>query len=106
MNETNSATTCARLPDASNRAILRRPYAYLAPNNLDPRQRKTARVNAPTAVASRRPRAHSAALGLQFYDKTFPEKYRNGAFVLRGVLEPRSVPKLCVFLRYQLPASY
>ena len=26
--------------------------------------------------------AHSAALGLQFYDgKTFPEKYRNGAFV-------------------------
>jgi glucose/arabinose dehydrogenase len=26
--------------------------------------------------------AHSAALGLQFYDgQTFPEKYRNGAFV-------------------------
>ncbi|HEY9598823.1 MAG TPA: sorbosone dehydrogenase family protein, partial [Cyanophyceae cyanobacterium] len=42
--------------------------------------------NAAQASRTRSPdvlfQAHSAALGLQFYDgQTFPERYRNGAFV-------------------------
>ncbi|MDZ8053630.1 MAG: PQQ-dependent sugar dehydrogenase [Aulosira sp. ZfuVER01] len=63
------------------------PYAYLTPNNLDPRQKKNDRSRRPDLVARTRTpdvlfQAHSAALGLQFYDgRTFPEKYRNGAFV-------------------------
>jgi glucose/arabinose dehydrogenase len=45
------------------------------------------KVNAPDLAARTRTpdvlfQAHSAALGLQFYDgQTFPQKYRNGAFV-------------------------
>ncbi|MBH8574445.1 sorbosone dehydrogenase family protein [Nostocaceae cyanobacterium CENA369] len=63
------------------------PYAYLTPNNLDPRQKVNDKSKRPDLVARTRTpdvlfQAHSAALGLQFYDgKTFPEKYRNGAFV-------------------------
>lgn len=63
------------------------PYAYLSPNNLDPRQKVNEKSKRPDLVARTRTpevlfQAHSAALGLQFYDgKTFPEKYRNGAFV-------------------------
>ncbi|MBD2387776.1 PQQ-dependent sugar dehydrogenase [Cylindrospermum sp. FACHB-282] len=63
------------------------PYAYLTPNNLDPRQTKNGKSKRPDLVAlTRTPlvlfQAHSAALGLQFYDgRRFPEKYRNGAFV-------------------------
>ena len=63
------------------------PYAYLTPNNLDPRQTTNNKSKRPDLVAQTRTpdvlfQAHSAALGLQFYDgKTFPEKYRNGAFV-------------------------
>ncbi|MDY6781344.1 MAG: sorbosone dehydrogenase family protein [Cyanobacteriota bacterium] len=63
------------------------PYAYLDPNLLDPRQVSNGRSNNPELAAkTQRPdvlfASHSAALGLQFYDKdTFPEKYRNGAFV-------------------------
>jgi glucose/arabinose dehydrogenase len=68
------------------------PYAYLSAQNLDPRQL----VNgSSTGGISKRPdlvsqtktpdvlfQAHSAALGLQFYDgDTFPTRYRNGAFV-------------------------
>ncbi|BAY65201.1 L-sorbosone dehydrogenase [Calothrix brevissima NIES-22] len=63
------------------------PYAYLAPNNLDPRQTTNNKSKRPDLVAQTKTpdvlfQAHSAALGLQFYDgKTFPEKYRHGAFV-------------------------
>lgn len=63
------------------------PYAYLTPNNLDPRQVNNGKSKRPD-LASRTNtpdvlfQAHSAALGLQFYDRqTFPQKYRNGAFV-------------------------
>ncbi|WP_017315859.1 PQQ-dependent sugar dehydrogenase [Mastigocladopsis repens] len=63
------------------------PYAYLAPKNLDPRQKTGEVSKRPDLVGRTRTpdvlfQAHSAALGLQFYDgRTFPEKYRNGAFV-------------------------
>ena len=63
------------------------PYAYLSPDLLDPRQLDGDRSRRPDLAAQTRTpdvlfQAHSAALGLQFYDAdTFPEKYRNGAFV-------------------------
>ncbi|WP_414581397.1 PQQ-dependent sugar dehydrogenase [Scytonema sp. PCC 10023] len=63
------------------------PYTYLAPNNLDPRQKTSDKSKRPDLAARTRTpdvlfQAHSAALGLQFYDgQTFPQKYRNGAFV-------------------------
>lgn len=63
------------------------PYAYLKPSNLDPRQTNNGQSKRPDLVTrTQMPdvlfQAHSAALGLQFYDgQTFPEKYRNGAFV-------------------------
>ncbi|MFN6472065.1 MAG: PQQ-dependent sugar dehydrogenase [Nostoc sp. SerVER01] len=62
------------------------PYTYLTPNNLDPRQKNNDQSKRPDLAAlTKTPdvlfQAHSAALGLQFYDgKTFPQKYRNGAF--------------------------
>ncbi len=62
------------------------PYAYLTPSNLDPRQQTNDKSKRPDLVARTQTpdvlfQAHSAALGLQFYDRqTFPEKYRNGAF--------------------------
>lgn len=63
------------------------PYTYLTPSNLDPRQTQGSKSKRPDlATRTKTPdvlfQAHSAALGLQFYDgKTFPEKYHNGAFV-------------------------
>lgn len=63
------------------------PYAYLAPNLLDPRRTVNGVSERPDLVATTRTpdvlfQAHSAPLGLQFYDgQTFPEQYRNGAFV-------------------------
>ena len=63
------------------------PYAYLSPNNLDPRQVNNGKSKRPDLASSTKTpdvlfQAHSAALGLQFYDRnTFPQKYRNGAFV-------------------------
>ncbi len=63
------------------------PYAYLAPNLIEPRQTKNGQSKRPDLVAKTQTpdvlfQAHSAALGLQFYDgQTFPENYRNGAFV-------------------------
>ena len=63
------------------------PYAYLTPNKLDPRQIRNGRSKRPDLASQTKTpdvlfQAHSAALGLQFYDgKTFGEKYRNGAFV-------------------------
>ncbi len=63
------------------------PYSYFTPNNLDPRQVKNGESVRPDLVQKTlKPdvlfQAHSAALGLQFYDgNTFPEPYKNGAFV-------------------------
>jgi glucose/arabinose dehydrogenase len=63
------------------------PYAYLRPDWLDPRQRVGSQsANPELAARTQTPdvlfQAHSAALGLKFYTgKTFPEKYRGGAFV-------------------------
>jgi glucose/arabinose dehydrogenase len=63
------------------------PYAYLSANNVDPRHSTNGRSVKPDLVSKTQTpdvlfQAHSAALGLQFYDgKTFPEQYRNGAFV-------------------------
>lgn len=64
------------------------PYAYLAPENLDPRRMSGgASENAARAAATRTPevlfQAHSAALGVAFYgaDGPFPPRYRGGAFV-------------------------
>ncbi|PSF38398.1 sorbosone dehydrogenase [Aphanothece hegewaldii CCALA 016] len=63
------------------------PFAYLLPKFLDPRQVENNRSRNPQLAAKTKTpdvlfQAHSAALGLQFYDqKTFPTKYHNGAFV-------------------------
>jgi glucose/arabinose dehydrogenase len=63
------------------------PYTYLKPNLLDPRHVQNGiSVRPDLAAKTLMPdvlfQAHSAALGLQFYDgKTFPKKYHNGAFV-------------------------
>ena len=63
------------------------PYAYLAPQNLDPRLLKDGRSLRPDLAARTRTpdvlfQTHSAALGLAFYGgRAFPEKYRQGAFV-------------------------
>lgn len=63
------------------------PYTYFKPNNLDPRQTTNDKSKRPDLAArTLNPdvlfQAHSAALGLQFYDgDTFPQRYRNGAFV-------------------------
>ncbi len=63
------------------------PYAYLTRDRLDPNHvRNGHSVRPDLAAQTQTPdvlfQAHSAALGLQFYDgKTFPETYRNGAFV-------------------------
>jgi glucose/arabinose dehydrogenase len=67
------------------------PYAYLSPSLLDPRLTRGGRsVQADLAARTRTPEvlfaAHSVALGIAFYEGTsFPERYRNGAFVaMRG----------------------
>ncbi|AFZ35902.1 NHL repeat containing protein [Stanieria cyanosphaera PCC 7437] len=63
------------------------PYAYLTPNLLDPRlmegnQSQQPELAAKTLTPDVLFQAHSAALGLQFYDgKQFPQRYHNGAFV-------------------------
>ncbi len=63
------------------------PYAYLAPDNLDPRLTDGGRSQRPDLVAQTVTpdvlfEAHSAALGLQFYNgEQFPARYRGGAFV-------------------------
>jgi glucose/arabinose dehydrogenase len=63
------------------------PYAYLSPDLLDPRRLAGDRSERPELAAKTITpnvlfQAHSAALGLQFYDKQqFPTKYHNGAFV-------------------------
>ena len=63
------------------------PYAYLSPNLLDPRRMQGNKSEKPELAAKTITpdvlfQAHSAALGVQFYDKQqFPQKYHNGAFV-------------------------
>lgn len=63
------------------------PYAYLSPNLLDPRRMQGQQSEKPNLAAKTISpdvlfQAHSAALGLQFYDRQeFPAKYQNGAFV-------------------------
>ncbi|QLE56585.1 sorbosone dehydrogenase family protein [Nostoc sp. TCL26-01] len=63
------------------------PYTYLTAKNLDPRQKTNNQSKRPDLAARTLTpdvlfQSHSAALGLQFYDRqTFPQKYRNGAFV-------------------------
>lgn len=63
------------------------PYAYLTRDRLDPNYTQNGQSIRPD-LASRTQtpdvlfQAHSAALGVQFYTgQTFPERYRNGAFV-------------------------
>lgn len=63
------------------------PYAYLRPENLDPRRVKDGRSENPgLAARTLTPdvllEAHCAAIGLTFYTgERFPERYRRGAFV-------------------------
>jgi len=63
------------------------PYTYLAPNLLDPRRMQGNKSENPELAAKTLTpdvlfQAHSAALGVQFYDQQiFPSKYHNGAFV-------------------------
>ena len=63
------------------------PYAYLNPDLLDPRRMQKQQSERPDLAAKTITpdvlfQAHSAALGLQFYDhQKFPVKYQNGAFV-------------------------
>lgn len=63
------------------------PYAYLAPGNLDPRRMDGDTSERPDLAAQTLTpdvlfEAHSAALGVQFYDgDQFPARYQGGAFV-------------------------
>ena len=63
------------------------PYAYFTPANVDPRREgERPDLVAQTVTPDVLFQAHSAALGLQFYDEdAFPTRYRGGAFVaMRG----------------------
>ena len=74
------------------------PYAYLTPDRLDPRRTENGNSERPDLAArTQNPdilfQSHSAPLGLQFYDgNTFPEEYRNGAFVAFRGSWNRSIP--------------
>ncbi len=63
------------------------PYAWLVPENLDPRRMRGERSEAPELAARTTTpdvlfQAHSAALGVAFHDRgPFPARYRQGAFV-------------------------
>ncbi|NEP05262.1 MAG: hypothetical protein F6K25_18480 [Okeania sp. SIO2G4] len=59
------------------------PYAYFSPNLEDPRRAgENPNLVAETQTPDVLFQAHSAPLGMQFYDgETFPEEYQNGAFV-------------------------
>ncbi|MBO9998777.1 MAG: PQQ-dependent sugar dehydrogenase [Cyanobacteria bacterium SID2] len=70
------------------------PYAYFTPDRTDPR---IGDVPADLVAQTQTPdvlfQAHSAPLGLQFYDgDRFPEDYQNGAFVAFRGSWNRSVP--------------
>ncbi|AFZ46367.1 NHL repeat containing protein [Cyanobacterium stanieri PCC 7202] len=64
------------------------PYSYFTPELLDPRHTDSNGESVNPELVSRTImpevliKSHSAPLGMQFYDgDTFPERYRNGAFV-------------------------
>ena len=63
------------------------PFAYLRPDLLDPRRMSGGQSESPDLASSTKTpavlfQAHSAPLGLTFYDgDSFPARYRNGAFV-------------------------
>ena len=58
------------------------PYAYYGPNEDPRRQGERPDLVRKTLVPDVPLGAHTASLGLAFYDKTiFPAKYRNGAFI-------------------------
>lgn len=63
------------------------PFAYLAPTNLEPRRMQGGQSERPDLAAQTVTpdvllAAHSAALGLAFGNRlSFPERYRQGAFV-------------------------
>ncbi len=62
------------------------PYAYLAPGNLDPRIKVSSPLTATTITPSVLFKAHETAIGVLFYKgTTFPEEYRNDAYIaIRG----------------------
>ena len=74
------------------------PYAYISGDRLDPRRTQNGNSDRPDLAAlTQAPdvlfQSHSAPLGLQFYDgNTFPEQYRNGAFVAFRGSWNRSIP--------------
>ncbi|HEX8327617.1 MAG TPA: sorbosone dehydrogenase family protein [Hymenobacter sp.] len=58
------------------------PYAYFGPNEDPRRKGERPDLVQKTLVPDVPLGAHTASLGLAFYDKAaFPEKYRNGAFI-------------------------
>lgn len=58
------------------------PYAYLAPNKLDPRIKAISPLTATTITPSVLFRAHMTPLGVIFYRGTaFPEEYRHDAYI-------------------------
>jgi len=79
---------------------------HLTPNNLDPRQVQNGKSKRPDKAASTQTpdvlfQAHSAALGLQFYDrKTFPKNIATvplSPFVALGIAITAPATKLCLF---------
>ncbi len=62
------------------------PYAYLAPNKLDPRVHTTSPLTATTLTPQVLFKAHETAIGAVFYRGTaFPAEYRNDAYIaIRG----------------------
>jgi len=79
---------CARLSTRATGQFYGWPYAYLTPNNLDPRQVQNGKSKRPDKAEypdARRPLSGSAALGLQFYDrKTFPKNIATVPVAFRG----------------------
>jgi glucose/arabinose dehydrogenase len=58
------------------------PYVYLTPDRLDPRHATRPAITRETRTPDLLFQAHSAALGMAFYDgSTFPPRYRHGAFI-------------------------
>jgi len=95
------------VPDYLTRVqAIQRLALCLTPNNLDPRQVQNGKSKRPDKAASTQTpdvlfQAHSAALGLQFYDrKTFPKKISQrclSPFVALGIAITAPATKLCLF---------
>jgi len=86
MNEISSATIGARLSYAKGQ-FYGWPYAYLTPNNLDPRQVQNGKSKRPDKAASTQTPDVLFRLIQLPWDSSFTiarhfqKKYRNGAFV-------------------------